>query len=335
MLSFGMVDGGEGFDPLILLVVALFLDAYLGDTRMIFRFIKHPVEVIGAMVGFLDRRLNRERRGEMDRAVRGALSVVAVVIVVLFAGIAVAWLSLNHEWGWIIELFLVTTLLAGRSLFDHVKAVARGLSDSLEQGREAVSHIVGRDPSRLDEHGVARAAIESAAENLCDGVVAPVFWYILFGFPGLIIYKAVNTMDSMIGHKTAKYRAFGMTAARLDDVLNIIPARLTGLFFVMGALFVPKTRPLAALKVMLRDSGKHRSMNAGWPEAAVAGALGIALAGPRRYSGRVVDDAWMGDGTAQVTIQHINLALYLYAVTALINVMWVGAIAVIRFSLPG
>lgn len=333
MFTFGVVENGQGFDPLVLLLLALALDAYIGDAQFIFRFVKHPVEVFGAVVGFLDRKLNREKRSEMVRAVRGVLTTTVVVVLALAAGSAVAWLSLNHPWGWIVELFLVTALLAGRSLYDHVGAVAGGLEQSLEEGRNAVLHIVGRDPTQLDAHGVARAAIESAAENLCDGVVAPVFWYLLFGFPGLLVYKAVNTMDSMIGHRSARYRAFGLTAARLDDILNLIPARLTGLFFVFAAVFVPTAHPGKALKTMLRDASKHRSMNAGWPEAAMAGALALALAGPIRYAGQVVDNAWIGDGTAKATVTDIRRALYLYAVTALINAMWVCSIAVIRFNL--
>lgn len=332
MYTFGMAGDAHAFDPLILLILAIFFDAYLGDMRGLMRFVKHPVVLIGDLIGFLDRKLNREKRGDMDRAVRGALTVIIVVCVVGTVGFGIAWLTLNHTFGWVFELILLTLILAGRSLYDHVKAVGVALEVSLEAGREAVSHIVGRDPEQLDVHGVCRAAIESAAENLCDGVIAPIFWYVLFGFPGLIIYKAVNTMDSMIGHKNAKYRAFGMTAARLDDVLNLIPARLTGLFLVLAAFFAPQANPLRALKTMLRDAGKHRSPNAGWCEAAMAGALGLALAGPRRYSNTVIKDAWMGNGTARAKIMDIEKALYMYVVALLINTGWVAAIAVVRLN---
>lgn len=335
MYTFGMAGDAHAFDPLILLLIAIFFDAYVGDMKGIMRFVKHPVVLIGDLIGFLDRKLNREKRGDMDRAIRGAITVVVVILCSGAVGIGIAWLTLNHTFGWVIELILLTLILAGRSLYDHVKDVAIALQSSVEEGRRAVSHIVGRDPEQLDEHGVCRAAIESAAENLCDGVVAPVFWYVLFGFPGLIIYKAVNTMDSMIGHKNARYRAFGMTAARLDDVLNLIPARLTGLFLVLASLFAPTANPKQALKVMLRDAGKHRSPNAGWCEAAMAGALGLALAGPRRYSNTVVKDAWMGDGTARATVQDIEKALYMYVIALLINTGWVAAIAVVRLNVEG
>ena len=335
MLLLDAIGGGQAaFDPLILLLLALLLDAYLGDTPWLFKRARHPVALLGSLIDWLDRKLNREKRPEIDRAVRGAVAVIAVVALTGGLGLGIAWLSFAHPWGWIVELFCVVLLIAQRGLYDHVRAVRTGLNESLEAGRRAVSHIVGRDPNQLDDHGVSRAAIESAAENFCDGVVAPVFFYVLFGAPGLFVYKAVNTMDSMIGHRTPKYRAFGMTAARLDDVLNLIPARLSGLFICLGAPFAPGGRPWQAVKVMLRDAGKHRSLNAGWPEGAMAGALGLALAGPRRYAQDVARDPWIGDGTAQATPADIGRALYLYAVACLINAGWVAAVAIVRFSLP-
>jgi adenosylcobinamide-phosphate synthase len=332
MLTFGFAGGEHGFDPLSLLLMALLLDACLGDARMPFRLFRHPVEMIGALVDWFDRKLNRENRPAVDRTIRGALVVIVVAGLAGGVGWCASWLTQHHDFGWAPELFLLTALLAGRGLYDRVRAVGVGLDHSLEEGREAVSHIVGRAPQHLDEHGVARAAIESCAENFSDGLIAPVFWYVLFGLPGLMVYKAVNTMDSMIGHMTPRYRAFGMTAARLDDVLNLIPARLSGLFLALAAIFTPGAHPLKALKTMLRDSGKHRSMNAGWPEGATAGALDIALAGPRRYSQEVIDDAWIGEGTARVTVQHIRRMLYLYVAASLINGVWVAVLAVIRMS---
>ena len=334
MFTFGL--GGGGLDPLILLLMALAVEAVIGEARFLFGVVPHPVRLIGGLVGFLERKLNREQRSELDRAVRGLLVVLVVAGLSLGVGILVAWLTQNQNFGWILELFLVTVLLAGRGLYDRVRAVGLALRDQgLDQARAAVSHIVGREPGRLDEHGVARGAIESAAENFCDAVVAPVFWYVLFGFPGLLLYKAVNTMDSMIGYRTPRYRAFGMTAARLDDALNLIPARLSGLFLALAAVVVPTARPGAALKVMLRDAGKHRSMNGGWPEGAVAGALDLALAGPRQYSGEAVNDPWIGDGTARATHRDIRRTLYLYLAACLINGAWVAAIAVIRLSPSG
>jgi adenosylcobinamide-phosphate synthase len=205
-------------------------------------------------------------------------------------------------------------------------------TQGLEAGRKAVAHIVGRDVRRLDAHGVARAAIESCAENYSDAVVAPTFWYVLFGFPGLLVYKAVNTTDSMIGYRSPRYRAFGMAAARTDDAANFLPARLAGVFLCTAALFVPTARPVAGLRTMLRDAGNHRSVNAGWPEGAAAGALGLALAGPRTYTDSVIDDAWIGDGRAKATPRDIDRALYLYAVACLINAFVVAGLVTARLS---
>ncbi len=336
MFTFGLAGEGRGVDPLALLLVALCIEAYVGEIRFLFRGSSHPVALIGRLIGVLERKLNRLQRSNVDRAIRGVLVVVVVGGLCLALGWAVSWLSRNHDFGWIVELSGLIVLIAQRDLYDRVRAVAAALTDKgLEPAREEVSHIVGRDPRRLDQHGVARAAIESCAENFCDGVVAPVFWYVLFGFPGILVYKAVNTMDSMIGHRTERYRAFGMCAARLDDVLNLIPARLAGLFLALAAVFVPTARPARAFRVMWRDASKHRSPNAGWQEAAVAGALDLALAGPRHYAERTVNDPWIGDGRARAGPQDIRRTLYLYLVACLINFLWVAAIAMIRYSPTG
>jgi len=332
MLTFGFANTEHGFDPLALLLVALLLDSYLGEAKLPLRLFRHPVAMIGAIIEWFDRKLNRENRTAVDRALRGALVVLIVAGLTGTVGWGASWLTQNHDFGWVLELFILTAMLAGRGLYDSVRAVGIGLEESLEKGRQAVSHIVGRAPKHLDEHGVARAAIESCAENFSDGLVAPVFWYVLFGLPGLLIYKAVNTMDSMIGHITPKYRAFGMTAARLDDVLNLIPARLSGLFLVLAATLTPGAHPFKALKIMLRDSGKHRSMNAGWPEGAAAGALDIALAGPRHYQESITGDPWLGDGTARAGVKDIRRMLYLYVTAALINGAWVAALAIVRMN---
>jgi len=245
----------------------------------------------------------------------------------------VQWLTFHHDFGWIIEALLLVTFLAARELHDRVREVMVALATGdMEAARIAVAHVVGRDPAYLDEHGIARAGIESLAENFSDGVVAPVFWYVLFGFPGFLIYKTVNTMDSMIGYRTERHRAFGMTAARLDDVLNLIPARLSGLFIAIAAIFTPRANPARALVTMLRDAGKHTSMNAGWPEGAMAGALDLALAGPRRYSEATIDAPWVGSGRARATAGDMRGALYLYVVANLINGVWLAAFAAIRFS---
>jgi adenosylcobinamide-phosphate synthase len=207
---------------------------------------------------------------------------------------------------------LASTLLASRSLYVHVRVVAGALeTGSIIAARSAVSRIVGRDPQVLDEHGVARAAIESLAENASDGVVAPAFWFLVLGLPGLAVYKAINTADSMIGHRNSRHEAFGWAAARFDDLVNLLPSRLTGLLFAAAALVIPGTSARAALQAMARDASRHRSPNAGWPESAMAGALGLKLNGPKNYAGVLVNDAYMGNGRREATAQDIRDALRL------------------------
>ena len=203
----------------------------------------------------------------------------------------------------------MSSLLAQRGLYEHAAAVAAGLREGLAQGRAAVARIVGRDPEQLDGPAVARAAIESTAENFADGVAAPVFWGAVLGLPGMLAYKAVNTADSMIGHRSSRYMDFGRFAARLDDVASWLPARLAALLILAAASFSPGTTPAAGWRAMGRDAALHRSVNAGWPEAAMAGSLGLRLAGPRRYGGQPVEDAWMGDGTPLATPADIRRAL--------------------------
>jgi adenosylcobinamide-phosphate synthase len=224
--------------------------------------------------------------------------------------------------GWILEAVLASTLIAFRGLHDHVRAVAEALDRGLADARAAVAHIVGRDPARLDAPGVARAAAESLAENFSDGVVAPLFWFALLGLPGLCAYKAINTLDSMIGQRNPRYEYFGKAAARLDDGVNWVPARLAGLILVAAARFLPEARARGAWRAIRRDADRHRSPNAGWQEAALAGALGFRLAGPRDYPDGPVEDAWMGDGHAELDAAALRASLRLYRVAG-------GVIAVI------
>ena len=216
--------------------------------------------------------------------------------------------------GLYLEALLASSLLAWRGLKDHVAAVATALPQGLPAARAEVAKIVGRDPESLDGPGIARAAVESLAENFSDGVVAPLFWFALLGLPGLVGYKCLNTLDSMIGHRNERHEAFGKVAARLDDAANWIPARLTGLLIALSALFLPGARAGAALRTMVRDARHHRSPNAGWQEAAFAGALGFALAGPRLYASAKVEDPWMGDGNPDLGTRDLKRALALYRV---------------------
>jgi adenosylcobinamide-phosphate synthase len=313
-----------------LALLAVLLEAVLGYPQRLVDRIGHPVIWIGRLIGAMDRAWNQAALGFAGRR---ALGVGALLVLVIAAG-GVGWLLqsalLALPFGILAVALLASSLLAQRSLYEHVARVAAGLEQGgLEAGREAVSHIVGRDPQSLDEAGVARAAIESLAENFSDGVVAPGFWLALGGLPGAAIYKAVNTADSMIGHRTPRHEAFGWAAARCDDVLNLPASRLTGCAIVVAAALLPGMDSRSAWQAMWRDAPRHRSPNAGWPEAAMAGALGLALAGPRRYGGVMVEDAFMGDGRREASARDIRAALRLYVVAdalliALLALPWLG-----------
>jgi adenosylcobinamide-phosphate synthase len=316
-------------DPLLILLVAIALDAVTGDPPWLYRALPHPVVLIGRIIGWLDGRLNRPGAADRARRRRGILAVLVVVAAAVAVGWAIAAALAHVPFGWALQALVMSSLIAQHSLYIHVAMVARGLArDGLAGGRGAVARIVGRDPESLDQAGVARAAIESLAENFSDGVVAPVFWAALFGLPGLLAYKAINTADSMIGHRTPRHAAFGWAAARLDDAANLIPARLAGLLITGAALLVPGARAGRAFRAMWRDAPRHRSPNAGWQEAAMAGALGLALAGPRRYGGRVVEDAWMGaGGRTDAGPADIRRALRLYLMACLLQAALIGMIA--------
>lgn len=303
----------------LILALAMLMDAVIGDPRWLYRIIPHPVALIGKPIAFLDKRLNRPDRGEKDRLARGAVTVLLVVGGCTVIGLGLDKLFGSVPWGWVVEALIVSTLLAARSLHDHVRRVGTGLRiDGLEGGRRAIAHIVSRDPKSLDRHGVARSAIESLSENFSDGVVAPIFFYLLFGLPGLFAYKAINTLDSMIAYRTPKYRSFGFTAARLDDLANWLPARFSGALVCLAASFTPTSYPILALQTMLRDARKHKSPNGGWPEGAFAGALNIALGGPRTYPGGEVVGVWIGDGRARLEPRDIDRSRALYCVANLL-----------------
>ena len=317
-MLYPLVHGGG--DPLLILLGALALDAAFGDMPGLFGRVPHPVAAFGRLIEVLDNRLNRPQRSETTRIWRGALTVVLTVGLAVALGWLAMELARSVPFGWAIEMFALAVLVAQRSLYDHVLAVARALErDGLAGGRMAVRRIVGRDPESLDSPGVARAAIESLAENFADGVVAPVFWYLVFGLPGIFACKAINTLDSMIGHLSPRHRAFGRAAAWLDSWMNFIPARLAGVLLALGAILSPFADPRPAFETMFRDARLHRSRNAGWPEAAMAGALGLALAGPRVYGGTTIDDPWIGRGRPRATSLDIRRALALYIFACLIE----------------
>lgn len=313
----------------LILLAAVAIDASLGDPDWLWRRIPHPAVLMGRLIGWLDGALNRGPRDSVKRLAGVAALGVLVLTMGTFA-FALHWLFMRHPLGIAGEALLVAVLLAQRSLYEHVRGVfdafARG---GLPSARQAVAKIVGRDTTVLDESGVCRAAIETTAENFSDGVVAPAFWYLIAGLPGIVIYKAVNTADSMIGHRNSRYAAFGCASARIDDLLNLVPARLSGLIVVLASLAV-RADARGAWEAMLRDARWHRSPNAGWPEAAMAGALGVAIAGPRRYPSGWIEDGWMnGDGQKALRPDDIARALQLFVAACAVQAVIIAGIAIL------
>jgi adenosylcobinamide-phosphate synthase len=296
----------------VLTVLALFIELIAGYPAWLLRSVGHPVTWMGCLIAALERRLNRESVGPGLRRILGAISVLILLAIVGMAALIIQCGLLLLPFGLIGAAVLASTFIAQRSLHQHVARVADALDKDLHVARESVSHIVGRDTKTLDEAGVARAAIESLAENFSDGVVAPVFWMIIAGLPGAAIYKAINTADSIIGHQSPRYRAFGWAAARFDDLVNLPASRLAALLIIAAAAVTKGTSAPGAWRAVCRDARHHRSPNAGYPEAAMAGALGLALGGPRTYGGVHVRDAIMGDGRRAAKTTDIRAALGLY-----------------------
>ena len=362
-----LLDWGIGWTT-ALAFLALMIEAVVGYPDRLVHAIGHPVIWIGRLIGTLDHALNRGSTSDAGRRAAGIVALVIVVAVPAGMALALEHVLVRLPFGLLLAGVLASTLIAQRSLYDHVSRVATALeARGLAAGREAVSHIVGRDPDALDEAGVARAAIESLAENFSDGVVAPAFWLAAAGLAGGAAYKAINTADSMIGHRTSRHRAFGWAAARLDDLVNLPASRLSALLIVAAAALGGPMHPppqsggggpraaeprdsegsathnsgpsrqkptwtarwRGAWRAVLRDAPRHRSPNAGYPEAAIAGALGLALAGPRVYGGVTVEDAFMGRGRREASAADIRAALTLYRRADAILIGFAGLLALL------
>ena len=297
----------------LVLTAALLIDRFIGDPDWLWKRIPHPAALFGKALDMADKRFNRPEASPLVKRRDGFLTVLALLMTAAGAGwvLSLAFWQLGLA-GIGLEALTASVFLAQKSLADHVSAVVSALKDEgIAGGRKAVSMIVGRDPEHLDEAGVCRAAIESLAENSSDAVVAPAFWFLIGGLPGLLAYKMLNTADSMIGHMSAQHLDFGRFAAKLDDAANWIPARLTGLLICAAAVISGgAARGGAAFTVMLRDARLHSSPNAGWPEAAMAGALGLSLGGPRRYGADFVNAPVLnGAGRAKALVDDIFEAL--------------------------
>ena len=293
------------------LVIAMLLDAVFGEPRMLWDRLPHPAVLMGRLVAFLDRTLNTGQ----DRKSKGVLALSLLCFTAAVIG------SLLSQFGWVIEIIVAAILLAQKSLVDHVRAVATGLRTSIEEGQFAVSMIVSRDTKDMNEAQVARSAIESAAENFSDGVIAPAFWFLVGGLPAMLVYKFVNTADSMIGYKTEKYMEFGWASARIDDLLNWIPARLSMLLIVVFA------KRSVNFRAIISEAKRHKSPNAGWPEAAMARAINVALAGPRSYDGQLQQLPWVNErGRQTITADDVDAAVQI--LWRAWNLAWIAIIVV-------
>ncbi len=315
-------------DALAILLIALAADAVIGDPDAVWRRWPHPVTWMGSLIDLLDRSMNREADSFERRRMMGLAALMLLLAVCGTAAVALDSLLRalpGHPWT---TGLIASVLLAQNSLYVHVARVRDAFpAGGLDAARQAVSMIVGRNPESLDEAGVARAAIETTAENFSDGVVAPAFWLALLGLPGLVLYKAINTADSMIGHRTARHEAFGWAAARLDDWVNLAPSRLAGGLLALAAPLAGGSIA-ASFRTMRRDARLHKSPNAGWPEAAMARALGVALAGPRRYGDQIVEDPFLNaEARQEATPKDISRALILLAGACALQFLLVAALA--------
>jgi adenosylcobinamide-phosphate synthase len=313
----------------VTVLCALLIEAGFGYPVSLLERIKHPVMWMGALIENLDSRLNHPNMIEAEWRRNGWIALVLLLAATVLPALALQYtmLQLPAPLALVILACLASTLLAQRDLYVHVAAVAGALDrGGLEAGREAVAKIVGRDTRALDEAGVARSAIESLAENFSDGVVAPSLWGVLLGLPGMVAYKAINTADSIIGHRTPRHESFGYASAKVDDVVNLPASRLAALWIALAAWFHDDADVRRALVTVRRDARGHRSPNAGWPEAAMAGALDLKLSGPRSYHGALTEDEWIGEGNAEVTSADIRRALGLYKTACTLQIAALGVL---------
>lgn len=307
------------------LLLGFLIESFLAWPAPVFQIIGHPVTWLGRFITLLEAKLNKVNRPHFTLNLLGG----AMVCIMLAGSVIPAiWISKSLPEGWVGVLIgglLAWPFLAPRSLYDHVIAVAKPLGKGdMGAARQAVSMIIGRNPNTLDGAGIARGALESLAENTSDGIVAPVFWGLVFGLPGLVGYKVINTMDSMIGHRSPRYEHFGMVAARLDDVVNLIPARLTGVMFALVS-----GRFLRSVRVMVADARQHRSPNAGWPEAAMAGALDVRLSGPRIYGTTLTNEPWLNGSGPDPDALALARGVALYVRTMAVLAVILGLFAIV------
>lgn len=333
MFLFGLSVEGRGFDPLILLLCALVAEFLVGRVELISRLPGHPAAIVGAWASWFDHKLNRETRSQMDRAIRGGLVVSVVLVIAIGFAWLVAWYSQTARFGWMLELLLLVVLVGQGRILRTMRTVRQSLDrGDVEAARAVAGPFFNSPANNMDAYAIARNTLEAGSTRFSSDVVGPVIWYVVFGLPGMAAYATVSALAEAIGRQTPRHRAFGFSAARLDYILSFVPARLSGLFIALACLFVATTNPRQAVGVMLRDSGKHRSPNDGWPLAATAGGLDLALGGPVREAGQAVEAPWLGDGRARTAPLDLRRASHLITVGCLINAVWLAALTVVRFD---
>ncbi len=321
----------DSIDPLIIWLLVVVADALFAGLPGLRAVLAVPLALVDRVTTWLDRKLNREQRSVVSRLYRGALVVCVLMLAAYGAGWVVAGIARSLPYGWPIEAVAVACLILQRRMIDPLRTVAGSLAGhDLDAARAALSGLVPYDCAGLDEHGVARGAVEAGAARLCDGVVAAAFWYLLLGLPGLCAWRTINVVADRIGHRSPRFAAFGQTAARLDEVLGLLPALITGLILVGAAVFVPAASPGRAFEVWLQTIRQRRALDSGRAQGAVAGALGLTLAGPRRPDGKVAGAAWVGDGGARVNPPDVVRAVLLFAVAGVIAAAIVAAMVLVR-----
>ncbi len=309
-----------GPEGLLVLLAALAINL-IGGHLLVWRSLPSVETVVRSVTLELDRRLNRIERGDTTRLIRGLVMVLGLVGLAAAAGATIAAAGRSWPIVRLLEVVLLTSCLSTRRMWQHLATVRTALDHlGIDAARVALVGLARRNPATLDGFGIARAAVEAGAKTVNQGLVSPVFWYVLLGLPGVLVWTAVNVMDSVVGHRSARYADFGLAAARLDDALNLLPARLTAVLIALAAVFTAGCNPWGALRTMWRDARYHPSINAGWPVAAVGGALGLALVGPYYDGGVLVREVWIGHGRARVTGHDIGRAQWLFTVTALLVV---------------
>jgi adenosylcobinamide-phosphate synthase len=324
----GNLGGG---DALVVLLIVLVADALLAGLPGLRTLLALPLALVARAAGWFDRKLNRDERSVANRLLRGALVVCAVAVLAFTAGRLIHLAAGALPYGWMIEAAAIACLIAQRRLVDHLRAVARALADDdLAAGRAALAGMVTYETNRLDAHAVARGAIEAAAAKFCDGLIATMFWYLLTGLPGLCVTRAVNILADRIGHPSPRYVAFGLVASRLDSALSLLPALVAGAVLAAASSFVPAASPVQAFRVWLRHLGEHKALDAGRGQAAVAGALGLTLAGPRRTDGGAVGGDRVGQGRVRATARDVGRAVLLILVAWVITAGALAAMVVAR-----